>query len=416
MSGQGCGRQPHASDAIELYSVPVTGGASINLNSHLPDGGNAFNYGCPQRITGDSSTVIYYADQEEDDRFELFSVPIDGGQVTKLNKTPVPGGEINCYFALSPDDSTVVYLADQDTDDVRELYRVNSSGGGLKTINGTLAPGGDVSNFIISPDSSTVVYIADQETDGVDELYAVASSRRRPPVHAEPPLPADGDIRGLIGITPDSSTVVYKADQETDELVEIYQVPIAGGAASKLNGELVAGGSVETPAAITADGAGLVYRARQYDNDVVELFAVGLDPDADSDGVLGLCGDCDEANGDTYPDAPEVNDGIDNQCPGDAGQGVTDEISGDSGFHAPDDPDEFSWTPQAGATLYEVARSDGPDFSACTSVTTADAFWIDPDLPAAGAVFHYLSRPLTPHAGSWGQDSDADERFPDCSP
>jgi hypothetical protein len=42
--------------------------------------------------------------------------------------------------------------------------------------------------------------------------------------------------------------------------------------------------------------------------------------------------DCDETNPDTHPEAPEVNDGLDIECPGDAGHGLADEISGSSGF------------------------------------------------------------------------------------
>ncbi len=68
----------------------------------------------------------------------------------------------------------MVYLADQDTDNVFELYSVPIGGpatAGIK-LNGTLVAGGDVSpGFQISPDSGRVLYIADQDTDNVFELY-----------------------------------------------------------------------------------------------------------------------------------------------------------------------------------------------------------------------------------------------------
>ena len=57
------------------------------------------------------------------------------------------------------------------------------------------------------------------------------------------------------------------------------------------------------------------------------------------------------------PGAAEVNDGLDNQCPGDAGRGLVDEISGIAGFNTFDDKTRFSWMSQSGAVSYEVARS-----------------------------------------------------------
>ncbi|MBN1834106.1 MAG: hypothetical protein JW896_18560, partial [Deltaproteobacteria bacterium] len=45
---------------------------------------------------------------------ELYSVPIGGGTVTKLNGTLVPGGRVQS-FKISPDSRIVVYIASQDT-------------------------------------------------------------------------------------------------------------------------------------------------------------------------------------------------------------------------------------------------------------------------------------------------------------
>jgi hypothetical protein len=41
-----------------------------------------------------------------------------------------------------------------------------------------------------------------------------------------------------------------------------------------------------------------------------------------------VCGgdDCDDVHAATFPGAAEVNDGLDNQCPGNADLGVFDEI------------------------------------------------------------------------------------------
>ena len=125
----------------------------------------------------------------------------------------------------------------------------------------------------------------------------------------------------------------------------------------------------------------------------------------DADGAGTAC-DCDDTDPATYPGAEEVNDGVDNQCPGDAGYGVTDETSSESGFYNPNDKNEYSWPAQIGATLYEAARSSEPTFSIdCLTLTTASTLWVDTAQPIAGAVFFYLTRSAAPNMGTWGQDS-----------
>ena len=132
-----------------------------------------------------------------------------------------------------------------------------------------------------------------------------------------------------------------------------------------------------------------------------------LDPDGDGDGdgVPDIF-DCNAFDANTYPGAPETNDGLDNQCPGDFGAGLVDEISGVAGFFNPTDKNEFSWPPQSGALLYEVARSSSPVFMLdCIAQFTTDNFWVDPGVPSSGAVFHYLTRAVDPNIGSWNSSS-----------
>jgi hypothetical protein len=47
--------------------------------------------------------------------------------------------------------------------------------------------------------------------------------------------------------------------------------------------------------------------------------------DHDGDGHAICAGDCNDSHAAIYPDAPELCDGLDNQCPGDAGHGLIDE-------------------------------------------------------------------------------------------
>ncbi|MCH2332616.1 MAG: hypothetical protein MK312_13900, partial [Roseibacillus sp.] len=47
-------------------------------------------------------------------------------------------------------------------------------------------------------------------------------------------------------VSPDNSTVVYIADQDTDSVDELCTVPIGGGPSTKLNGAFVETGGVQS--------------------------------------------------------------------------------------------------------------------------------------------------------------------------
>ena len=101
----------------------------------------------------------------------------------------------------------------------QELYQ--------QKLNGALAVGGDVEELQVSPDGSTVVYRADQDTEQVFELYSVPIGGGVA-TKLNGALTASGDVWGGFQISPDGFTVVYRAVQDTDQLTELYSVPIGG--------------------------------------------------------------------------------------------------------------------------------------------------------------------------------------------
>ena len=132
--------------------------------------------------------------------------------------------------------------------------------------------------------------------------------------------------------------------------------------------------------------------------------------DADSDGSGTLC-DCDDSENDTHPGADEINDGVDNDC-----DGIIDETSDGSGFHNPNDRNEYSWLGQEMAHSYQVARAIVPDFSiGCTAFgTSSQTFLVDVEPIPSGQIRYYMNRALTTIPGSWGQDSAGLERIVPC--
>jgi len=222
----------------DLYSVPVDGSKTASVKLH--DGGINIGY---VTISPDSSRVVYPVIESAFIARELYSVPIQGGDTVRLNEEMVDDSSVDYfYIVISPDSRYVVYRADQDSRTVDELYSVPIDGpasAGVK-LNRPLPLGGDVDfkNYAISPDSSGVVYIADQDVDQVDEIYSVPiTGPATSGIKLNDTLPLGGDVENF-KINPDNSSVIYRADQDQNDIMELYNAPIKGGDPVKLNHDM----------------------------------------------------------------------------------------------------------------------------------------------------------------------------------
>ncbi|QEG33639.1 TolB-like translocation protein [Bythopirellula goksoeyrii] len=263
-------------DVNEIFSVPSTGGLAIRLNGTLAAGGDVFSEGA--QFSPDSSRVLYLADQTTNNVNEIFSVPSAGGMATKLNGTLVANGDVSSSgLQFSPDSSRVLYWADQTTDLVNEIFSVLSGGGVATKLNGPLVSSGDVSSsgLQFSPDSSRVLYLADQTTNNVSEIFSVPSEGGFA-TKLNGPLDLNGDVSSSgLQFSPDSSRVLYLADQLTNNVFEIFSVPSEGGVATRLNGPLVLNGDVSSAGLqFSPDSSRVLYLADQTTNDVDEIFSV----------------------------------------------------------------------------------------------------------------------------------------------
>ncbi len=191
--------------------------------------------------------------------------------------------------------------------------------------------------------------------------------------------------------------------------------------------DILVTGALTTPAVVATD---------LEDNSLLPEAPPGLDPDldavcaddncpdlanpdqtdGDADGA-GLACDCADDDAATYPGAPETNDARDNQCPGEAGYGLIDEVSGTSGFTSTN-KNEFSWPAQPGAIRYQVARANHPSFviGCMTFPLTPQTSIVDAQAVPPGAVRYYLVRSYFPNKGSWGQNSAGQPRLVFCAP
>ncbi|HEX6886335.1 MAG TPA: hypothetical protein VF530_23370 [Planctomycetota bacterium] len=168
------------------------------------------------RVSVDGKQVFFRA--VLDGRAELFRVPLLGGQAPERVSLPDHGGVVS--FELTADKTRVVYLADRRGDGVHELYATSVFGGPVVALD-RLPDFADVTLYRVTPDSRHVVYLCDRRLDGSDELLRVLLDGSEAPGFLNDRLPAGGDVQADFVVLPGGG-VVYRADQEVDEVFELY--------------------------------------------------------------------------------------------------------------------------------------------------------------------------------------------------
>lgn len=271
-------------ETVELYVVPVDGSAPARkLPLPLVPGGDVafFQFG------RDGANVLYTADQDEDERFELFTIPTDGSQPPRrLNGALVAGGDVGAsdfgslysFFVQSFDGSRVLYVADQETDGRLELYSAPADGSAI-AVKLSTATDRDIEFLAASYDSAWVVYASDPSRSGTRELFSVPIDGSAPARRLSGPMPPGGDA-WFPEISFDSRHVVYGADQDTNDVSEVYSVLIDGSTPPvKLNAPLISGGDVENNLLLPGFWVmsdGVVYKADQEHEELFELYFVPI--------------------------------------------------------------------------------------------------------------------------------------------
>jgi Tol biopolymer transport system component len=231
-------------DRDELFSVPLFGApsarstrdgarlASVKLNGPLATGTSVGSF---FRISPLGDFVVFIARQRDDAEHGIYSVAIDG------SSPPRRLGASSATWRFTPDGRRLVYCAGQDSPWIIELYSVPLDGSEPAVkLNAPLPQGGNVvqygvrgeSAIEISPDGRTVVYMADQRQDERFEIFAVDVEGHAPPVVVNAPLATGRDVGGLnlwsaaFRITPDGREVVYLADHDANDIIELYAAPL----------------------------------------------------------------------------------------------------------------------------------------------------------------------------------------------
>jgi len=245
----------------QLYRVPVDGSAtSVRLNVALdPD------EDCDDFVITSNGYVVYRSDQDTNNVLELYAVPLDGSQTTvKLSGAMQALGDVQPAYSVSPDGTRVVYRADQDVDQQFELYGAPLDGSSPAVkLNPALPPTGDVERGTpIDPSGTRVVFMS-------GGLYSALVDGSAP---AQLLNPASAAFRpsdsGASEFSP-GGFVLYRGlrdPSDPDQIIELFHVPLDGSAAPLALHPPLAEGRLDGDIldyAPTADGSSIVYLARE---------------------------------------------------------------------------------------------------------------------------------------------------------
>ena len=266
------------SGSDDLFAVSLDGEAPIPLNDSLVMNGNVVNF----QVSDDSQFVVYKADQDVDERFEIYSVNLTTLARHDLIDSMVAGGDVLDYqlvnylsYAIG-----VVYRADQLVDEKIDLGSVTINGSAAYHLSPGMPDTGDVTEFEVMPNGTGVILTADY-MDELFNLWLTTTTGGEPkPVGtikegssvADWPLTADVvDFK----IGPNSSYVIFMANLDEQYVTDIYMAGNIGSGwfyRQKINPPMAYEGNVDS-FLITPNSQGLVYRADQDTDGVWELYS-----------------------------------------------------------------------------------------------------------------------------------------------
>jgi Tol biopolymer transport system component len=273
-------------ERYELHSVPLAGDAlPVRLNGPLVPGGSVLDV----QVSPDGRTLLYRADQDADGVVELFVVSADGSAPARALPIPlVAGGDVGDVYGFDREGTRALFCADQDEDERVELFTVALDGSDApRRLSPQLVENGDVgisrggrfpmlfSWFSLTPDGRRVVFPADARVDQLFELWSAPLDGSEAPVVLASPLSADSTFWWVY--TPDSSRLLFSDRTSGSTGIELFSVPVNGSAMPvSLSGPLVPGGNAGYPR-LAPDGRTVVYPADQELDGRYELYSVPAD-------------------------------------------------------------------------------------------------------------------------------------------
>src|SRR5262245_16574607 len=255
---------PEADEVFELYSRVLTPGASAIRLHPFPGGSTDVFPGF--QVDPSGRRVIFTTG------FRLYSpAPVDGG--TPPIFSPAPGG------TSSPDAARLVYTNGSSGQPRSTLDSIPSdSSTTAVSLAGSAGELGNrqVLDFAITADSTRVVFLGDRRVTGDFEVYSVPIDGSAPMKPLNESLLPGRDVTSF-RVRADGLAVVYRADEDADERFELFRAPVDGSTARvRVTPVLPADRDVAEGYRISPDGAWLVFAADLDTALVNELYSVPL--------------------------------------------------------------------------------------------------------------------------------------------
>ena len=265
---------------IELFSVLPTGNSNVLLSGDLGSDGDVFEF----IWAPDASRIVYLANQDFVDSLELYSVlPSVSGSTQRITSGFDPGEKV-IDFAWAPSSQRIAFIADKTTPGQYQLWTTSPTNANNVLVSSVIpVGGGNVIEFAWAPVSGTnrIAYLADENVDEMFELFTTRGTD--PVINLISLLQVDGgdvtEFTWASTLQSEQLQIAYIADQEINDVFELFVSNETGLFNVKSSGELVASGDVFSfqwePASTL-----IAYNADEDTNNVVELFTTPAPPSA----------------------------------------------------------------------------------------------------------------------------------------
>lgn len=240
----------------ELHSTPITAMQSTQLFTFTTGVDSSWGF-----VSGEN--IIIVGQKESTTRADVYRLPVDGpaSAAVRLNDLALTTDSVKGVLVAN---NTVAFWTGTSSD--RTVYAVPLAG--PPTAGKLLAENAYVPE--LSRDGQTLVYVTNPLTQ---TLHSVSTTSD---ISSTISLTTDTVSAFTFRLSPNSTRVVY-ASQRSGSW-ELYSVPIGGPLTEtvKINGPLVAGGNIDLlmrTFEFSPSGMTVIYRADQEIDNVVELFS-----------------------------------------------------------------------------------------------------------------------------------------------